>query len=540
MSNEKDANFTPDLGNYKSLQPFRFWCQKVLPLVYDDSLSYYELLCKVVDYLNKTMEDVETLHGDVTNLHTAYEELQSYVNNYFRNLDVQTEIDNKLDEMVASGELSTLIMPFVKSSPVIVKSKNEMVNHNYIYLLESDGILYYWDGTDFIASGINYTYPINSYTAHLYRLLNSENTISELKECGAYSIGIRSNSDKPSDMPDGWGAGNFLVVVDGYIGSGTNGYVQTIYSDVKSYYYYRVIVGDSVGEWTAIGGNFIFKRHTYQFLTSANTIKELNDFGTYSIGIRSNSDKPSDMPDGWSSGNFLVVVDGYIGSGTNGYVQTIYSDVESYYYYRVIVGDSVGEWTAIGKDNPHAKLKIALCGDSFIAKGGDGGLTMADYLNEFDKYNAVSLAKGGIQASQWWEEFKTNVDSSYDAFLISLGLNGESSVSVFKSSLESIINNITSINPTARIIIWCMDAWYPEDYSNACKEISATYGIEYYSMLANKNIPIRINGKYDDVFPNLNKNFAAIKTNAYRISENDNHPNIKGRKMLAEFWSTIL
>ena len=36
------ANFTPTLGNYKALQPFRYWCQKVLPLVYDDSLSYYD------------------------------------------------------------------------------------------------------------------------------------------------------------------------------------------------------------------------------------------------------------------------------------------------------------------------------------------------------------------------------------------------------------------------------------------------------------------------------------------------------------------
>ena len=92
----KPANFTPQLGDYKTLQPFRYWCQKVLPLVYDDSLSYYELLCKVVDYLNKTMEDVETLHGDVTNLHTAYVELQGYVNNYFASLDVQQEINNKL------------------------------------------------------------------------------------------------------------------------------------------------------------------------------------------------------------------------------------------------------------------------------------------------------------------------------------------------------------------------------------------------------------------------------------------------------------
>ena len=34
-----------------NLSNFRFWCQKVLPLVYDDSLSYYEVLCKIVKYI---------------------------------------------------------------------------------------------------------------------------------------------------------------------------------------------------------------------------------------------------------------------------------------------------------------------------------------------------------------------------------------------------------------------------------------------------------------------------------------------------------
>lgn len=120
-----DANFTPELGNYKTLQPFRYWCQKVLPLVYDDSLSYYELLCKVVDYLNKTMEDVETLHGDVTNLHTAYEELQAYVNNYFSTLDVQEEINNKLDNMANSGVLYEIIRRYTDP---IVNEQNEKIN----------------------------------------------------------------------------------------------------------------------------------------------------------------------------------------------------------------------------------------------------------------------------------------------------------------------------------------------------------------------------------------------------------------------------
>ena len=49
------------IRDYTVLKPFRFWCQKVLPLVYDDSLSYYEVLCKVVDYINKFGEDLTNM-----------------------------------------------------------------------------------------------------------------------------------------------------------------------------------------------------------------------------------------------------------------------------------------------------------------------------------------------------------------------------------------------------------------------------------------------------------------------------------------------
>lgn len=87
------------------LRPFRFWCQKVLPLVYDDELSYYELLCKVVDYLNKTMENVNKLSENFDELQNAFNTLKTYVENYFDNLDVQEEINKKLDEMSSNGFL---------------------------------------------------------------------------------------------------------------------------------------------------------------------------------------------------------------------------------------------------------------------------------------------------------------------------------------------------------------------------------------------------------------------------------------------------
>lgn len=40
-----------------TIKKLRFYCHKVLPLVYDDSLSYYELLCKVVYKINEMIEN---------------------------------------------------------------------------------------------------------------------------------------------------------------------------------------------------------------------------------------------------------------------------------------------------------------------------------------------------------------------------------------------------------------------------------------------------------------------------------------------------
>lgn len=45
-----------------SITTLKVWCQKVLPLVYDDSLSYYELLCKVVAKVNEVVESMNDLN----------------------------------------------------------------------------------------------------------------------------------------------------------------------------------------------------------------------------------------------------------------------------------------------------------------------------------------------------------------------------------------------------------------------------------------------------------------------------------------------
>ena len=66
--------------------PFKFWCHKVLPLVYDDSLSYYEVLCKVAKDLQTVIEhdleqdeNIENLGENISSLEGAIRDLRGCI-----------------------------------------------------------------------------------------------------------------------------------------------------------------------------------------------------------------------------------------------------------------------------------------------------------------------------------------------------------------------------------------------------------------------------------------------------------------------------
>ena len=109
------ANFTPSWNKYSDIKPFRFWCQKVLPSVYDDSLSYYELLCKVVAILNEVIDNMTAVEENTDAILVAFEQLQDYVNNYFADANMSELVNAALDEMATSGELENLVKPYFDS-----------------------------------------------------------------------------------------------------------------------------------------------------------------------------------------------------------------------------------------------------------------------------------------------------------------------------------------------------------------------------------------------------------------------------------------
>lgn len=62
------------VDNAAGIGILRYWCQKILPAVYDDSLSYYELLCKVVDKLNEVVEQTNSNSDAIVELNRMFTE----------------------------------------------------------------------------------------------------------------------------------------------------------------------------------------------------------------------------------------------------------------------------------------------------------------------------------------------------------------------------------------------------------------------------------------------------------------------------------
>ena len=59
---------------FPKVKPIHFWSQKVLPLVYDDSLSYYEVLGKMAAKMNEIIKYIQGAFVD---------ELSQLISQYF-------------------------------------------------------------------------------------------------------------------------------------------------------------------------------------------------------------------------------------------------------------------------------------------------------------------------------------------------------------------------------------------------------------------------------------------------------------------------
>ena len=106
------------MANIKKLPLFVRCVIQNFPFIEEDfdALTNYELISKVVEFLNKVIASQNEVIGVANDLQVAFQQLHDYVENYFDNLDVQEEINNKLDAMVEAGTLQEIITAYIQAN----------------------------------------------------------------------------------------------------------------------------------------------------------------------------------------------------------------------------------------------------------------------------------------------------------------------------------------------------------------------------------------------------------------------------------------
>ena len=118
------------------LKHFHFWCQKVLPLVYDDSLSYYEVLCKVVKYINDLISQDQVFADQIQGLRADLAQVQQWIDAY----------DTTFAEKIIREHLATMIFVEISTTGYIIYNIPET-----------------WDDITFNTTGLDIAVPDYGY-----------------------------------------------------------------------------------------------------------------------------------------------------------------------------------------------------------------------------------------------------------------------------------------------------------------------------------------------------------------------------------------
>ena len=104
--------------------------------MYDDSLSYYEVLCKVVTYINQIIDSENQIIENVEQLKEELEEVQDWINNF----------DTSFAESIIREYLATMI--FVEISDA----------GYFLYFIPES-----WDDITFNTTGLDVTIANTDY-----------------------------------------------------------------------------------------------------------------------------------------------------------------------------------------------------------------------------------------------------------------------------------------------------------------------------------------------------------------------------------------
>lgn len=169
---EKPRNPEKIVENISQHPIYTFFCQKVIPLAFDESLSYLETIYAFQYFLNNTVLPTVNNNADaVTELQGLYIELKEYTDNYLEN-ELKNEVDIKLDKMAQDGTLENILQKYINKSLIrVYKNIDDLKSQDL-----SDGMVAKIIGNSEINDGGESLYYITeNQPQNQYILLNNGN-----------------------------------------------------------------------------------------------------------------------------------------------------------------------------------------------------------------------------------------------------------------------------------------------------------------------------------------------------------------------------
>lgn len=201
--------------------------------------------------------------------------------------------------------------------------------------------------------------------------------------------------------------------------------------------------------------------------------------------------------------------------------------------------------------------KYVICGDSFSAElGTNGGRPYGKVIAERNNMSYVNLAIAGTTMSTDvdHDSFATNqyekVPADADYITLCYGLNEESAIpdhigdktstdistiwGAWNFSLKYLITNM----PFAKIGIIIADAWISQQMHDLLVEIAEYWGIPYLDLKESTSVPMGLSGRLPS--GSVNPEAVTLRTNAFRVSSSDGHPNEKAHAYRSTYIENFL